>query len=193
MTTVTGNGLTLHFRDEEPTRRCGACQLCCKLVPVKNLDKDAGQRCRYQRVGKGCTVHAVLEAVSPSCRHWSCRWLMGDDTADLSRPDRSHYVIDLMPDFITIRNEETGAVDHVEAIQIWVDPGYPDAHEDPALRAYLERRGVENKVALLRWSNTKGAVIFPPALSSNREWNVVLSGLNAAEHTIDEVVKALSG
>ena len=38
-------------------RRCGDCQLCCKLLPVRELSKGASERCRHQRVGKGCTVY----------------------------------------------------------------------------------------------------------------------------------------
>jgi hypothetical protein len=193
VTTFTGHGVTMHFAEGELTRRCGDCQLCCKLVPVANLGKAAGERCRYQKAGKGCTVYARLEVVSRSCRHWNCRWLVNDDTEALRRPDRAHYVIDMMPDFITIRNDETGQADHVEAIQVWVDPGYRDAHEDPALRDYLQRRAIENKVALIRWSNTDGAVLFPPQLSANKQWNLVFSDLRQEEHTFDQVVEALAG
>jgi len=81
------------------TRQCGDCQLCCKLLPVKSLAKLAGQRCSHQKHHKGCAVYKQLGRVSPECRLWNCRWLVADDTAELSRPDRSHYVLDLMPDF----------------------------------------------------------------------------------------------
>jgi hypothetical protein len=125
------------------------------------------------------------------CGDWSCRWLVENDTADLSRPDRSHYVIDIMPDFVTIRNDETGDAQHVQVVQIWVDPGYPDAHRDPALRAYLERRGHEGIAGIVRWDNERAVVIFPPELSENRRWNEVESNFRLKEHTIDEVVAAL--
>jgi hypothetical protein len=84
---------------------------------------------------------------------WSCRWLVNDDTADMRRPDRAGYVIDMMPDFITIQDNETGALTKVEVVQIWVDPRRPDAHRDPALRAYLERRAAEGKAALVRFDS----------------------------------------
>jgi hypothetical protein len=69
------------------------------LLPVKELGKGAGERCRHQR-GLGCKVYHQLKTVSPSCAMWTCRWLVEDDTSDLSRPDRSHYVIDVMPDYV---------------------------------------------------------------------------------------------
>ena len=114
-------------------RQCGDCQLCCKLLPVKSLAKLAGQRCSHQRHHKGCAVYKQLGRVSPECKLWNCRWLVEDDTEGLSRPDRSHYVIDLMPDFVTLRDDATGQANHVQVVQIWVDPKHPDAHRDPAL------------------------------------------------------------
>lgn len=73
----------------------------------------------------------------------------------MSRPDRTHYVIDVMPDFITLVYDETGALTNVEVVQIWVDPSYPDAHRDPALRAYIERRGEEGIAAIVRYSELR--------------------------------------
>src|SRR5215471_3194906 len=121
-------------------RRCGGCTLCCKLLPVHHgahndvgIDlpgswhKAAGERCRHQRSGKGCAVYR--KAGFPSaCLFWNCRWLVSDDTDDLRRPDRAHYVIDVMPDFITLTDNETGEKHTIEVIQVWVDPDYRDAH-----------------------------------------------------------------
>jgi hypothetical protein len=179
---------------KEPRRRCGDCQLCCKLVPVKGLGKAAGQRCQHQRHHKGCAVHAKLMRVSPECKLWSCRWLVEDDVEGMSRPDRSHYVIDLMPDYVTLRNDEAGeAPMHVQVVQIWVDPDYPDAHKDPALRAFLERRAKNNVIGLVRWDNTRGMALFPPSLSSNGQWNEKYSDLRRQqEHSLADVIKALS-
>jgi hypothetical protein len=174
-------------------RQCGDCQLCCKLVPVKSLAKLAGQRCSHQSHAKGCKVHANLARVAPECKLWNCRWLTEDDTADLRRPDRSHYVIDIMPDFVTLRNDETGERTLIEVVQIWVDPNYPDAHRDPALRAYLERRAKENKASIVRFDNQRGLGIFPPALSSDRQWHEVDSALRDVEHSLQDVANALGG
>jgi hypothetical protein len=191
-TTITGHGVTITFTDEALKRRCGDCQLCCKLLPVTALNKAAGERCRHQRHHKGCAVYRKA-GFPPACGDWTCRWLVNNDTADLSRPDRSHYVLDLIPDFVTLRNEATGEKQHIEVVQIWVDPSYPDAHRDPFLRAYLERRAKENVVGIVRWDNERAMVIFPPALSENRQWNEVMSKFRSKDHTIDEVVAALGG
>ncbi|HEV8466043.1 MAG TPA: hypothetical protein VGQ63_13705 [Pseudolabrys sp.] len=143
-----------------PMRHCGGCTLCCKLLPVTDLDKVAGERCRHQRTGKGCAVYNIVGKMPPCCHFWNCRWLVNDDTADLSRPDRAHYVIDLLPDYVTVIDNETGEKTNVEVIQIWCDPKYPDAHRDPALRRYLERRAAEGKMALVRYNQKDAFTIM---------------------------------
>jgi hypothetical protein len=173
-------------------RQCGDCQLCCKLVPVNSLGKDAGVRCRHQKAGKGCLVYHK-PGMPPECALWTCRWLGNNDTADLSRPNRSHYVLDVIPDYITMLNNETGEREAIQAVQIWVDPNFPDAHRDPALRRYLERRAEENIVGLVRWNNERGLVIFPPALSRDGQWNEVGSNLSAKTHSLAETAAALGG
>jgi hypothetical protein len=171
-------------------RQCGDCHLCCKLLPVRTLGKGPNERCKHQR-HKGCAVYAQLGVVSPECRLWNCRWLVNDDTAELSRPDRSHYVLDLTPDFVTMRDNATGEGKHIEVVQIWVDPKYPDAHRDPALRAYLERRAENGVAGLVRWDNTEALAIFPPALSADRQWHEVQTAFGEKEHSPEEKVAAL--
>ena len=144
-------------------RRCGDCTLCCKLLPMREFDKPSGQRCAHQRTGKGC---AIYQRRPPSCALWNCRWLV-DDAGETSRPDRSHAVIDVMPDYIGAQDDETGEVMEIPVVQIWVDPSYPDAHRDPELRAWLDQT---KQVALIRYSATDGFVLFPPSRMKSREW-----------------------
>lgn len=155
------------------TRRCGGCTLCCKLLPILEIRKSAGERCRHQRTGKGCAIYHG--ALPMSCRTWNCRWLASQDTADLRRPDRVHYVIDILPDHIVLQDNETGERRPLEVVQIWVDPDYPDAHRDPALRTFLERRGAEGIAAIVRYDSARGFTLFPPALSDDGKWHEVAS------------------
>lgn len=173
-----------------PKRQCGDCQLCCRLLPVRSLAKLAGQRCSHQRHHKGCAVYAKLMRVAPECRLWSCRWLVNDDAADLRRPDRSHYVIDIMPDYVTLEDEE-GKRTPMEVVQIWIDPSYPDAHRDPALRAWLDRQG---NAGLVRYDDQRALVIVPPSASNDGQWHERASNRNLEPpHSVAEVVRALSG
>jgi hypothetical protein len=149
---------------------------------VKDFDKPAGARCPHQRHHKGC---AIYERRPLGCRLWVCRWLAEDDTADLSRPDRSHYVVDAAPDYVT----SDGAV--IPVIQVWCDPDYPDAHEDPALRAFLERRAHEGYAALIRLSPMNCFALFAPPFTGDGTWKIKRGDIVEREHTAADKVRAL--
>jgi hypothetical protein len=151
-------------------RKCGDCQLCCRLLPVRELEKLANTKCRHQTFAKGCGVYHK-PGMPPSCAIWNCRWLVNNDTGHMSRPDRSHYVIDIMPDYIQLVPDQGGEPINVEVVQIWCDPHYPDAHRDPDLRAYLARRGEEGIAALVRYSSSSGFAIIPPAMAGDGQWH----------------------
>lgn len=151
------------------------------------FDKPAGERCPHQR-RTGC---AVYERRPFGCRSWTCRWLVNKDTADLSRPDRSHYVIDTMPDHIMSRDRATGEERAIEVVTIWCDPKYPNAHRDPCLRAFLERRGREGVAALVRYSLQDGLVIMPPAISDDGKWHELRGEASERQSDTLETIKAL--
>lgn len=163
------------------SRQCGDCQLCCKLLPVNEADqrtgrlqrvvvhKKAGERCPHQRHHKGCAVYALRPV---ACEMWNCRWLVSDDTADLPRPDRCHYVIDIMPDIIRLRDNATGEAQELYVVVVWVDPDYRDAYKDPALLRYIERRAKADKTpTMIRWSREDAMVLFPPSLCADGQWH----------------------
>lgn len=175
------------------TRSCGGCTLCCKLLPVRELQKKGGERCRHQRTGKGCAVYRKPE-LPLSCRLWSCKWLI-DDTAMFSRPDRLHCVIDIMPDFVQVLDHATGQMHSIEAVQLWCDPRYPDAHRDPELRAYLERYCEKRRaLVLVRYSEEESMPLLPPFMNNTGEWVEHRDGDNRMvkrTHTADEVFAAI--
>jgi hypothetical protein len=174
----------------EGARRCGSCSLCCKLLPMEELHKPAGAPCPHQRHGKGCAIYA--HRPNP-CRLWSCRWLTNDDTADLRRPDRSRYVVDPIPDFVTHVVDATGAETRIPVVQVWVDPKAPDAWRDPALLAFLDRRGRQDGMAaLIRLSNVDGFTVFPPSMCADGQWHEIHSGAMEREHTAEEKFAAVA-
>jgi len=174
-------------------RECGSCNLCCKLLPVPPLGKKAGERCKLLKFGKGCTVYHTAK-MPPECAIWNCRWLVNDDTADLRRPDHAHYVIDIMPDFITAQDNETGEKRNIQVTQIWIDPKYPDAHRDPALRRWMFRRAEEGKAALVRYNAHDAIVIFPPPFDKDGQWHEIKTGMQSVKtHSFAEIEQALGG
>jgi hypothetical protein len=156
---------------------------------IPDFDKPAGERCRHQRYGKGCAVYGRRPF---GCRLWSCRWLVGEDTEHLRRPDRSHYVIDMTPDFVTWVNNETREEANVPVLQIWIDPGYPLAHEDPDLRAYVDKYAREGVAALVRYNAHEAILLIAPSMSNDGRWHEVRTNAKAvAEHTAEDKARVL--
>jgi hypothetical protein len=168
------------------TRKCGDCTLCCRLVPVAELHKKGGERCVHQRFN-GCAIYASRPV---SCRAWSCRWLVDEECAELRRPDRSHYVVDIMPDYVTC--EQDGNEFVVPVVQIWCDPKYPNAHRDPMLRAYLHKLWKEKgMIALVRFSDDTGLSLLPLANGSFIEKT---SDQDVGPgHSFEQIMKVLTG
>jgi len=181
----------IKFIATSKVRKCGDCQLCCKLLPVGEIGKPANTRCEHQAHGKGCRVYGT-DTMPMSCKLWSCAWLTGHDTG--ARPDRAHYVVDVLPDYISIQNDETGERIDVPVIQVWVDPKHPDAHRDPALRAFLAERGEHGVAAIIRYSSQDAFTLFPPAMASDGEWHEERSRSKPErQHTAREIRAALAG
>jgi hypothetical protein len=107
-----------------------------------------------------------------------------------SRPDRSHYVIDMLPDYVTVIDDDTGEKTNVEVIQIWIDPDYPDAHRDPALRRYLNRRDEEGKIALIRFNQSEAISLLR---DKNGKWYEHASTVDPGrKYSLENVAAALN-
>lgn len=169
-------------------RSCGDCQLCCKLLPVAGLPKPANTLCRFQKFHKGCSVYRTAK-MPPECGLWNCRWLINDDAGELSRPDRAHYVIDVLPDFVTVTTPD-GDQTKLEVVQIWIDPDYPDAHHDPALRRWLFRRAQAGIAALIRFNERDAVTLIAPPFTPDGEWLQVKGG-REKQHSPLEILTAL--
>ena len=161
------------------SRRCGGCQLCCRLLPVMSIHKPGNTRCAHQRTSKGCTVYHTLK-MPRECHVWSCRWLVDPAASELRRPDRTHYVVDVMPDMIGVQDNATGETRECMVVQVWVDPNYPDAHRDPALRRFLNVIAEAERVpALVRRGVRAGILIVAPCLSTTEAWQEITVQLSA--------------
>lgn len=170
--------VTIDLTGSHP-RRCGECTACCRILPIKGL-KKANTRCPHQ-FSKGCRIYARRPN---DCRLWSCRWLLGLDTEGMRRPDRSGYVIDALPDVVQLRDDATGQVHVQEVVQVWVDPARPDSWREPAMIAYIERRGAEGFLTLLRFSEDDAMAVVPRSMNNGAwvEYPRTRNVLTHAEH-----------
>lgn len=199
-------------------RTCGGCTLCCKLLPMQHadkheyldvaeqmilagmvednyfrgamqdFDKPAGKPCPYQRHNKGCKVYAKRPF---GCRVWNCQWLGNTDTAALARPDRSHYVIDISPDYVIAGDDQTGESYTLPVMQVWVDPGFRDAYKDPAFLAFLKKQIDSGVVmgAIIRWNEREDSMTL---FYANGKWIEKTAGyIEPRSHSAMEKLAAL--
>ena len=96
-----------------------------------------------------------------------------------------------MPDFVTV-TERDGSVRKIPVVQVWVDPKRPNAHRDPALRAYLWGRAQAGETALIRYSATEAFVLAAPATPGG-EWLEIQGNGEPVQHSTAEIVEALGG
>jgi hypothetical protein len=171
---------TISFDDKGTGRVCGGCTLCCKLIGVASLAKPAGQKCQHSKHGKGCAIYPNRPH---DCRTWACRWIADVDTAGMPRPDRCHYVIDMAWETIHAREEVDGPSRPITALQVWVDPAFPDAGNAPELRRFIEHVAEKyGAVTILRFGASTSKVILAPVLMKTGEWHE-MSGTGAPDPT----------
>jgi hypothetical protein len=91
-----------------PGRSCGTCSLCCKVYPVLELDKPAGQWCRHCVPGSGCAVHPDRPR---SCRQFFCAWRLDPNLGPEWKPEACRFVLSADPAHA--------------ALTVMVDPGMP--------------------------------------------------------------------
>jgi Fe-S-cluster containining protein len=93
-----------------PGRSCGSCSLCCKLYPVRELSKPAGQWCVHSARGEGCADHTNRPQ---ACRQFFCSWLTEASLGPEWKPETARFVL---------------AADPLhQALTVMVDPGMPSA------------------------------------------------------------------
>lgn len=147
-------------------RKCGDCQLCCKLLPITELGKPCGTKCSNQKFGVGCKVHGTYSQPQ-SCKLWNCWWVM-NPALNLPRPDRAGYMIDTATDFIVF-GEDAHTGKRIPALQVWADPARPDAWRG-ALNWIRNAILPKDACAVVRFGAQRAIVIVPPKLSGTGEW-----------------------
>lgn len=131
----------------EGTRTCGTCSLCCKVLPVPELAKKAGQWCSHVVQGRGCAIHPTRPG---QCRTFSCRWLENMGLGPEWKPERAKFVLYAEPD-----GRRLIAV---------CDPGSPAAWRGPAFYPQFKQwaaRAIEDERQVLVLNGHKVTVVLP--------------------------------
>jgi hypothetical protein len=113
--------------------------------------------------------------------------LVDRDAFCLPRPDRAHYVLDMMPDFVTL-TEEGGMPTIIPVVQVWIDPAYPDAHRAPSFRRWLDGQGI---CALIRYGSRNGFLLAPPSVTGSGWQEKQSNAAPGLPHSLEDVARVL--
>ncbi|MGE3244901.1 MAG: YkgJ family cysteine cluster protein [Beijerinckiaceae bacterium] len=78
-----------------PGKECGACNMCCKVLVIEELEKDAGPLCKHCINGKGCKIYKKRPDI---CREYECDWQLDRSLGPRLRPDRTGTILQEDPD-----------------------------------------------------------------------------------------------
>lgn len=108
---------------------------------------------------------------------WSCAWVLDENLPAFLEPKKCHFVIDCLPDECAML--ENGKQVMKQVVQMWVDPGYPNAWQEPAARWAMEFYGLNFQLpTLVRFGNEKGIFVMPSILSPDNKWHYAMSGVS---------------
>jgi hypothetical protein len=116
-----------------PTRTCGDCTLCCKVMAIDELKKPAGSWCRRCNVGHGSKIYTGRPI---ECQTFNCVWLIDERLGPHWKPNKSKIVLTTPEDGLEIR----------------CDPGFPNAWRKEPFRAQINKwaeAGELNEVTIL--------------------------------------------
>ncbi len=76
---------------------CNDCTLCCLMLEIPELDKKAGEVCKYCEPEKGCKIYPTRPK---SCREFRCMYHQMETCREDVRPDKSNVIWEKVNDNI---------------------------------------------------------------------------------------------
>jgi len=73
-----------------PGKACGPCTMCCKILVIEELEKDAGPLCKHCVIGKGCKIYKKRPDI---CQDYECDWLTDRSLGPQLRPDKTGTIL----------------------------------------------------------------------------------------------------
>lgn len=142
--------------------RCGGCILCCDLLEVRPLGKQANARCEHCTPDDGCSIWERRPAI---CKKYACLWYANPSFPDSLRPDRCGVL------FEPVRGERVVIAN--------VDP--------QRSKTWRTRNGVANSlinryisegIAVVVIVGYERHFILPDGVSSDEVWAAVLRAID---------------
>ena len=128
-------GMTNDNQQSRSVRECGKCTACCTVMAVAELKKRNYEKCCH--LADRCSIYASRP---PSCRDWSCNWLLGEIEGDeRRRPDNLGLLF-------TWESRGDGCI--LAAYEVW-----DGAANDPKARYVLNKLQKQWAICLVYTSN----------------------------------------
>jgi hypothetical protein len=126
-------------------KQCGTCSLCCKTMVIPELKKPKDRWCPNFARGRGCAIYADRP---PSCRDFTCYWLLDPALGPEWKPDKCKMVLDARQDWLVVH------VDPV-AMRPWRHEPYFSYLKDMAAR------NIERGARVLVLERGRTVIILP--------------------------------
>jgi hypothetical protein len=135
--------------DPSQPRACGACSLCCKLLPVAALEKPHEKWCAHCRPGAGC---AIYESRPETCRSFACHWLADPAAGEYWAPLSSRMVVQI-----------TGGHDatYRRFVDVHIDRGATDAWRREPYAADLRRMSADPRTLVRVFQGRRSFIVQP--------------------------------
>lgn len=131
------------YRDPPPTRECGDCSLCCKVLTIEALTKPQGKWCQHARPGRGCAIYAERPH---ECQTFTCSWRSGRLPEEM-KPSKVKAVV--------------GSNKDGTAVVIHLDPGYPRAADSGILRDWIDAVVDQLRLPVIITCGSKRRLVAP--------------------------------
>lgn len=106
-------------------RECGECTMCCKLLPVVELDKPAGVMCDHCVGRSSCGIYSERPQ---DCKTFECMYYQMENVSTDLRPDKCGVIFEKLNDTLILG---TGDPDRKEfpkylnkQISLFTEDGY---------------------------------------------------------------------
>ncbi len=169
-------------------RACGTCTMCCKLLPIPELEKPRQTWCRHCDKARGCTIY---ETRPEGCAKYLCAYLISPALDERWKPASSRFIVHTEGDrvivtvdadrpqawrkepfFSAIKNWARGENGLSGGVIVWEGPaclflsgareialGTPKADQIIATRQIRTSAGVEHEVFVLDRDDPKLAAL----------------------------------
>ena len=91
--------------------KCGECTLCCTLLAVDDIQKQAGEKCVH--CDNGC---AIYESRPDSCKSFYCAYAQMEKVNIALRPDKCGVIFEKINDWVVLGSVDPDRGDYPNMI-----------------------------------------------------------------------------